>query len=435
MIELAVTLASQGLSYERVFACWKDQQPDPRGVWRQQTHIVNLMMALKSEAVFSGLSGQEPGAFARKMYQQLRKYHGTPMGHIQGDECLAGKSPIRGTELCAVVEEMYSCELLASITGEPFWLDLLERLAFNSLPATISADMWSHQYDQQLNQVSCSIQQGTPIFGTNGSQSNLFGLEPNYGCCTANFSQGWPKLALSAFMETEKGLLSAVLVPSSVQLERGGEKARVTLETEYPFRDSLLYSVHCEHPVRFELAVRIPAFAESAEADGQPVQPGEIWRTERLWQDGDSVEVKLHFAARLVPEADGMAYVERGPLVFALPLAAKHYPWEYESHGVTRKAPYCDWIILSEQDWGYAFAEKDFQLVENPLGDQPFSREQPPLQLVTRMNRIAWGTCPGQPGVCAEKPESPEPIGTETVRLQPYGCTTLRMTLMPDLSC
>ena len=96
------------------------------------------------------------------------------------------------------------------------------------------------------------------------------------------------------------------------------------------------------------------------------------------------MEVKLHFAARLVPEADGMAYVERGPLVFALPLAAKHYPWEYESHGVTRKAPYCDWIILSEQDWGYAFAEKDFQLVENPLGDQPFSREEPPLQLVTR---------------------------------------------------
>lgn len=54
MIELAVTIASQGLSYERVFACWKDQQPDPRGVWRQQTHIVNLMMALKSEALFSG---------------------------------------------------------------------------------------------------------------------------------------------------------------------------------------------------------------------------------------------------------------------------------------------------------------------------------------------------------------------------------------------
>lgn len=435
MIELAVTLASQGLSYERLFSCWKDQQPDPQGIWRQQTHIVNLMMALKSEAVFSGLSGQDPDAFARKMYAQLCEAHGTPMGHIQGDECLAGRSPIRGTELCAVVEEMYSCEVLASVTGDPFWLDLLERLAFNSLPATISADMWSHQYDQQLNQVSCSVQQGKAVFGTNGTQANLFGLEPNYGCCTANFSQGWPKLALSAFMLTEKGVLSAALVPATVQLERDGAAAQVTLDTEYPFRDSLRYTVHCRQPVRFELAVRIPTFAESAEADGQAAAPGELWRTERLWQDGDTVEVRLHFAAKLVPGAEGLACVERGPLFFALPLAAKSFPWEYERGGVTRKAPYCDYIILPEQEWGYAFAEKNFRVIENPVGVYPFSREEPPVQLETGMSRIPWGTHPGQPGVCAEKPESLESAGTETVRLQPYGCTTLRMTMMPDVSC
>ena len=65
----------------------------------------------------------------------------------------------------------------------------------------------------------------------------------------------------------------------------------------------------------------------------------------------------------------------------------------------------------------------------------PFSREEPPVQLETGMSRIPWGTHPGQPGVCAEKPESLESAGTETVRLQPYGCTTLRMTMMPDVSC
>ena len=152
-------------------------------------------------------------------------------------------------------------------------------------------------------------------------------------------------------------------------------------------------------------------------------------------QDGDTVEIKLHFAAKLVPGADGLACVERGPLVFALPLAAKSFPWEYESHGVTRKAPYCDYIILPEQEWGYAFADKDFRLIENPLGTHPFSREEPPVQLETRMSRIPWGTCPGQPGVCAEKPDGLESAGMETVRLQPYGCTTLRMTMMPDVSC
>ena len=97
MLSLAVTLATQGLSYKRLFACWRDQLPYGRDVWKQQTHIVNLMMALKSEAVFSGISGEDSNIFAKQMYAALLEYHGSPIGHIQGDECLAGNSPIRGT--------------------------------------------------------------------------------------------------------------------------------------------------------------------------------------------------------------------------------------------------------------------------------------------------------------------------------------------------
>ena len=115
-------------------------------------------------------------------------------GMFTGDECLAGRSPTQGTELCAVVEYAYSLETLLSIMGDPAFSDRLEKVIFNALPATFSADMWAHQYDQQLNQVECSIQEGR-TWNTNGPDSNLFGLEPNYGCCTANLSQGWPKFA------------------------------------------------------------------------------------------------------------------------------------------------------------------------------------------------------------------------------------------------
>ena len=68
-----------------------------------------------------------------------------------GDECLSGTSNTQGTELCAVVELMYTCEWLYAVTGDPVWAERLEKVAFNAMPATFTDDMWAHQYDQIFN--------------------------------------------------------------------------------------------------------------------------------------------------------------------------------------------------------------------------------------------------------------------------------------------
>ena len=111
------------------------------------------------------------------------------------DEHLAGHDPSQGSELCSVVEAQFSLEQLISILGDARLGDRLEKIAFNALPGTFSKDMWAHQYDQQPNQVMCSLQKRD--WTTNGPESNIFGLEPNFGCCTANMHQGWPKFAAS----------------------------------------------------------------------------------------------------------------------------------------------------------------------------------------------------------------------------------------------
>lgn len=91
--------------------------------------------------------------------------------------------------MCSIVELMYSYELLFAYTGDKKWAQRLEVLAFNALPATISDDRWTHQHLQMSNQIACEKFPGKSLFRTNNEEAHLFGLEPHYGCCTANFSQ------------------------------------------------------------------------------------------------------------------------------------------------------------------------------------------------------------------------------------------------------
>lgn len=137
LLDLARILKEQGADYNEYVDRWKR----PLNQWTFETHIVNLGMMLKHEAVVSGLLDTEYTDNAEYLHGILSQYNGTPLGLFTGDECLSGLSPIQGTELCAVVEQMYSYELLYACTGDAKWAERLELLAFNALPATISDDM------------------------------------------------------------------------------------------------------------------------------------------------------------------------------------------------------------------------------------------------------------------------------------------------------
>ena len=163
---------------------------------------------------------------------------------------------------------MYSFEQLYAYTGDKKWAERLDKVSFNALPATISDDMWSHQYVQMVNQIDCTPLTGTPPFRTNGKEAHMFGLEPHFGCCTANFGQGWPKLALSAFMKAEDGVVSAVPIPSELSTQWKGVPVRITLITEYPFRNRLTYRIEASAPTDLCLRVRIPSFAKNLTVNG-----------------------------------------------------------------------------------------------------------------------------------------------------------------------
>ena len=67
---------------------------------------------------------------------------------------------------------MFSYETLFSIQGDPMFAEHAERLTYNALPATITADMWAHQYLQQPNEMN-AIHCDDHVWAHDGPDSTL----------------------------------------------------------------------------------------------------------------------------------------------------------------------------------------------------------------------------------------------------------------------
>ncbi len=427
IIALGKRLRSDGVDWYSLKKGWSS----PAKIWTFKNHIVNIAMMFKYEALSAGLFGEEYTDKAEELWQIMEKHHGTVVGAFNGDECIAGKNNNRGAELCSVVELMYSCEVLFELTGDTKWGERLERLAFNALPATVSEDMWTHQYDQQVNQIGC-VKTLKSIFATNKGEAHLFGLEPHYGCCTANFNQGFPKLALNVFLKTDKGITCPLMLPATLETEIDGVKVTVKCETDYPFRHIIRYTVAAEDPVNFELKIRIPEWTKSLYIDGKKAEKSNYHTISRKWSGETAFTIALEDAPHFTYRPYGLKAVEYGSLVFALPIKTEYRKLEYKKHGVERKYPYCDYELYPESEWRYGFAEDTFEICEKDY-DIPFSADKPPVTIKAKLSRIDWGFANGFSFIAAEKPVSNKAItDAEEKELIPYGCAKLRITEMPE---
>lgn len=418
--ELAKILKAQGTDYATLTERWKR----PLYKWTHETHIVNLTMMLKAEAVSADLLEQPYTDEAERLRSILDEYNGTVYESFTGDECLSGVSPIQGTELCAIVEQMYSYELLYAYTGDSKWAQRLEVLAFNALPATISEDMWTHQYVQMSNQIACEKFPGKSIFRTNGPEANRFGLEPNFGCCTANFNQGWPKFALSTFMHCGETVINCLPVPCELKTA----DQHIRLETEYPFKNSMKYTISAEKDFVFK--IRIPSFAEELTVNGQRMQGNEL--TFEIHKGVTEIGVAFKTSPYFKERPNGLKAVRYGSLIFSVPIKYEKKMVEYETNGVERKFPYCDYDISPVSDWNYAYCDQNLSVQSGEVGEIPFSETNPPITVKTKVRKINWDLAEGYEIVCAKVPESLEPISAaQEIELYPYGCAKLRMTEMP----
>ncbi len=420
-------------------------RPGARGdtSWRLDNHVVNHAMALKAPGVLHRLGGlRNAGAVARRALAVLDRWHGQATGIFSGDESLAGRSPSQGTELCAVVEMMFSLETLVETLGEASFGDRLEQVAFNALPATFGPDMWTHQYVQQANQVVCRIAPER-VYTNNDPDANIFGLEPNYGCCTANMHQGWPKLASHLWMRSaDGGPVAVAYAPCTVETRDERGAWRLAVETEYPFRPTVRVRVEKAPAGRAPIRLRVPRWARGASVRvgggrATPARPGSFHCLRRAWAAGDEIELTLPMAARIERRDGGAAVVHRGPLVHSLKIGEE---WKrIHAEDPLKQPPHADYEVHPTTPWNYALdlsggASRAVAFEERPLGERPFSPDGAPVVARAKGRRLpGWdiernAAAPPPPGPA----KSDQPV--ETLTLIPYGATNLRVTEFPVLA-
>jgi uncharacterized protein len=435
LFPLMQELHRQGHDWQSQYANYTTTGKVPKKEAGQYTHGVNTAMALKAAAVWYEVTGQKSDRDAAwQMHRELDLYHGLPNGIFSADEHLAGLNPSQGTELCTVVEAMFSLETEIAVLGDPAFADRLEKLAFNPLPGTFTTDMWGHQYDQQPNQVACSL--SNRDWSTNGPESNIFGLEPNFGCCTANMHQGWPKFTASLWMASpDNGLAAIAYSPNEVHTTLKNTAVSINEETGYPFRDQIRFTVTPQKALAFPLQLRIPAWAVAAtvRVNGTlltGVQPGTFFTIDRTWQPGDRVELTLPMQIRATKWFHNSVAIERGPLVFSLSIGEF---WRKEK----QLGPAVDWEVFPTTPWNYALEldpqhpDQSLQVEERPIGKQPFNVEGAPVAVKAKGRRLAaWVMENSSAGTLPQSPvTTKQPL--EPLTLVPYGAAKLGITSFP----
>jgi len=436
LLELAELIHQQTYDWTTTFTDNSFRKANPYADF----HCVNVAQGLKAPVMYYQLNGDEKYKNAvRQGLAALHDVHGFVNGMYGGDEALHGNDPTQGSEFCSAVEMMYSFESMLPVTGDLYYADYLEKLAYNVLPTQADDHFLRKQYYQQVNQVL--ITDAHRHFDCDYLSSNVFGTTSGYPCCLANMHQGWPKFVQNLWYATsDKGLAALVYGPSRVKAKVGeGIEVEFIEQTNYPFSDKIEFICKTKNAGKFPLYLRIPQWCTEATIQTNSetkitAKGGELAVVDRKWNDGDVVTLLLPMKIRLSRWFENSLGIERGPLVYALKI---------EEDWKEKTAPDRDdtfWEVTPLSAWNYGIPKKvidslDFTVKVNSTVDlMPWNHKNAPIQITTKGRQIPyWGLYENSAGKIPNSPYPYRDLGTpiEEIILLPYGCTTLRIAEFP----
>ncbi|MBI4602689.1 MAG: glycoside hydrolase family 127 protein [Planctomycetes bacterium] len=408
-------------------------------------HNVNMSQGFGEPTTFWPQSKDERHLKASyRNYDKIRDLYGqVPGGMFGGDEnCRPGYSdPRQAVETCGMIEMMLSTERLLWITGDLLWADRCEDVAFNSLPAALTADMKALRYLTSPNMPLSDSRSKSPGLQNGGP---MLHMNPHdHRCCQHNWGHGWPYYAEHLWFATRDRGLAAVLYAASKVTAKVADSVEVAIEedTRYPFEETVELRLRAPRTARFPLYLRVPGWCQAPKVsvNGRDLAveaaPLRYIKLEREWTDGDKVALTLpmRVALRRWEKQKGSVSVDRGPLTYSLEIGES-----YVRKGGTDAWP--AWEIHPTTPWSYGLVldpadpARSFEVVRRPwpASDMPFTHEGTPVALTAKGKKIPeWQLDElGLVGLLQESPARSDEAA-ETIRLIPMGAARLRISSFP----
>jgi hypothetical protein len=435
--------------------------------WRQANnlpnwHNVNVAQCFREPATFY-LQSHKPQDLAATYndFELIRTVYGQVPGGMFGADENARKGyddPRQAVETCGMVEQMTSDQMLLGITGDRFWAENCEDVAFNTFSAAFMPDYRSLRYLTAPNMVISDGKNHNP--GIDNSGPFLMMNPFSSRCCQHNHAAGWVYYAENSWMGTpDNGLVAQLYTEGQVNAKVGnGTKVTITETTKYPFKDQVNFTVNAAKSVSFPLYLRIPAWCKDASVkiNGVPVKvnssTGEYIRLTKTWKNGDKVTLHLpmQLKVRQWAKNKNSVSVNYGPLTYSLKIDEKYIKEDSKKTAIgdsrwqagadPEKWP--SYEIHPASAWNYGLIvdekhpENSFKIIhcEWPKDDNPFTNSGAPIQLIAKGKVIPEWTV-DQYGLCSVLPQSPvkntEPVTQLT--LVPMGGARLRISSFPVL--
>jgi hypothetical protein len=435
--------------------------------WKQDTnlpnwHNVNIAECFREPATWwmQSKDSADLNATYNNFWLIRRAFGQVPGGMFGADENarMGYFDPRQGVETCGMVEQMVSDEMLLRISGDPFWADNCEDVAFNTYPVALMPDMKSLRYFTSPNMVLCDDKNHSPGMQNRGPflMMNPFSSR----CCQHNHSMGWPYYAENLWMATPDNGLAAVLYNSCEVHAKVSDGTDVVIKekTNYPFEEMISFEIGLAKEMRFPVYLRIPEWCTNPRilVNGTLVnaklEAGKYARIETTWKNNDRVEVNfpMTLKMRTWQVNQNSVSLNYGPLTFSLKIGEQYVKTESKKTAVgdskwqegADQEKWPSWQIIPTTAWNYGLIfdindlNKSFSVVKTkwPENNYPFTTDAVPVQIKAKGKKIpAWTI--DQFGLCAVLPAYPAKTNQpeENITLIPMGAARLRISAFPPV--